>query len=230
MIFRFFLGVFYNENTREYLTLLQVRWFANGDLKRSYWTVPTALTIEQHLSPLDTGGVWRKTLKKKHKGEEHDSFTKYVQAFSRKFGLKSDKAVTLFAQTVGIKVLGNLNEFIRLNMLDEHDSEAEFVELREHYEHLLSSYKAIEKAREQVVLLTPIVENGVLFKEQEKEVKILTEVETCLSPYFAEKRKTLFEEAAKSLESDILKKANQISAIRNDLEQLNNQKRICKLR
>jgi uncharacterized protein YPO0396 len=222
--FSILLGTFYNEITREYLTLLQVRWFANGDLKRSYWTIPTALTIEQHLSPLDTAGVWKKTLKKKYNGEEHDSFTKYVQAFSRKFGLKSDKAVTLFAQTVGIKVLGNLNEFIRLNMLDEHDSEAEFVELREHYEHLLSSYKAIEKAREQVVLLTPIVENGVLFKEQEKEVTVLTEVESCLSPYFAEKRKTLFEEAAKSLESDILKKANQITAIRNDLEQLNNQK------
>jgi uncharacterized protein YPO0396 len=170
--FSILLGTFYNEITREYLTLLQVRWFANGDLKRSYWTIPTALTIEQHLSPLDTAGVWKKTLKKKYNGEEHDSFTKYVQAFSRKFGLKSDKAVTLFAQTVGIKVLGNLNEFIRLNMLDEHDSEAEFVELREHYEHLLSSYKAIEKAREQVVLLTPIVENGVLFKEQEKEVTV----------------------------------------------------------
>lgn len=222
--FSILLGTFYNENTREYLTLLQVRWFANGDLKRSYWTVPTALTIEQHLSPLDTAGVWRKTLKKKYKGEEHDSFTKYVQAFSQKFGLKSDKAVTLFAQTVGIKVLGNLNEFIRLNMLDEHDSEAEFVELREHYEHLLSSYKAIEKAREQVVLLTPIVENGVLFKEQQEKLKELTEVESCLSPYFAEKRKTLFEEASKSLESDILKKTNQITAIRNDLQQLDNQK------
>lgn len=222
--FSILLGTFYNEITREYLTLLQVRWFANGDLKRSYWTIPTALTIEQHLSPLDTAGVWKKNIKKKYKGEEHDSFTKYVQAFSRKFGLKSDKAVTLFAQTVGIKVLGNLNEFIRLNMLDEHDSETEFVELREHYEHLLSSYKAIEKAREQVVLLTPIVENGVLFKEQEKKVAALTEIESCLSPYFAEKRKSLFEEAARSLEGDILKKANQITAIRNDLEQLNNQK------
>jgi uncharacterized protein YPO0396 len=222
--FSILLGTFYNEITREYLTLLQVRWFANGDLKRSYWTIPTALTIEQHLSPLDTAGVWKKNIKKKYKGEEHDSFTKYVQAFSRKFGLKSDKAVTLFAQTVGIKVLGNLNEFIRLNMLDEHDSETEFVELREHYEHLLSSYKAIEKAREQLVLLTPIVENGVLFKEQEKKVAALTEIESCLSPYFAEKRKYLFEEAAKSLEGDILKKANQITAIRNDLEQLNNQK------
>jgi uncharacterized protein YPO0396 len=222
--FSILLGTFYNEITREYLTLLQVRWFANGDLKRSYWTIPTALTIEQHLSPLDTAGVWKKNIKKKYKGEEHDSFTKYVQAFSRKFGLKSDKAVTLFAQTVGIKVLGNLNEFIRLNMLDEHDSETEFVELREHYEHLLSSYKAIEKAREQLVLLTPIVENGVLFKEQEKKVAALTEIESCLSPYFAEKRKSLFEEAARSLEGDILKKANQITAIRNDLEQLNNQK------
>ena len=222
--FSILLGVFFNESTREYLTLLQVRWFANGDLKRSYWTAPTSLSIEEHLTPIDTGGVWRKTLKKKYKGEEHDSFTKYIQAFSRKFGLKSDKAMTLFAQTVGIKVLGNLNEFIRTNMLEEYDSEAEFVELRSHYEHLLSSFKAIEKAKTQVQLLAPIIENGTLFKTQEEEVKELTTLENNLAPYFAQKRKTLYEEATKSLKGDISKKSNQITASRNELEQFNNQK------
>ncbi len=221
--FSILLGVFYNEHTREYLTLLQVRWFANGDLKKSYWTVSTALTIEEHITPIDTGGVWRKTLKKKYKGEEHDSFTKYMQAFSRKFGLKSDKAMTLFAQTVGIKVLGNLNEFIRTNMLEEYDSEAEFVELRSHYEHLLSSFKAIEKAREQVKLLTPIVENGRLLQTEEATAIGLSQLAENLSPYFATQRQTLFQEAVTSLEGDILKKTNQIAAIRNELEQLNHQ-------
>ena len=163
--------------------------------------------------------VLGKTLKKKYKGEEHDSFTKYLQAFSRKFGLKSDKAMTLFAQTVGIKVLGNLNEFIRTNMLEEYDSEAEFVELRSHYEHLLSSFKAIEKAKIQVQLLEPIIENGALFKTQEQEVKLLTALENNLAPYFAQNRKSLYEEASKSLESDTLKKSNQIAAARNELEQ-----------
>lgn len=222
--FSILLGVFFNETTREYVTLLQVRWFANGDLKRSYWTCPKPLSIEEHLTPIDTGGAWRKTLKKKYKGEEHDSFTKYLQSFSRKFGLKSDKAMTLFAQTVGIKVLGNLNEFIRTNMLEEYDSEAEFVELRSHYEHLLSSFKAIEKAKIQVQLLEPIIENGALFKTQEQEVKLLTALENNLAPYFAQNRKSLYEEASKSLESDTLKKTNQIEAARNELEQLSNQR------
>lgn len=222
--FSILLGVFYNKTTRAFMTLLQVRWFANGDLKKSYWTAPTALSIEEHLTPLDTGGVWRKTLKKKYKAEEYDSFTKYMQAFSRKFGLKSDKAMTLFAQTVGIKVLGNLNEFIRTNMLEEYDSEAEFVELRAHYEHLLSSFKAIEKAKTQVQLLQPIVENGALFKTQQKEVQQLQTLENNLTAYFAQSREMLFEEASKSLESDISKKSNQIEAAQNELEQLNNQR------
>ena len=222
--FSILLGVFFNRTTREYVTLLQVRWFANGDLRKSYWTCPKPLTIEEHLTPLDTSGAWKKTLKKKYKAEEHDSFTKYLQAFSRKFGLKSDKAMTLFAQTVGIKVLGNLNEFIRTNMLEEYDSEAEFVELRSHYEHLLSSFKAIEKAKTQVQLLAPIIENGALFKTQEEEVKTLTTLEANLLPYFAQNRKTLYEEASKSLETDSSKKTNQIAASRNELEQLNNQR------
>lgn len=222
--FSILLGVFFNTTTREHLTLVQVRWFANGDLRKSYWTCPLPLTIEEHLTPLDTSGAWKKTLKKKYKAEEHDSFTKYLQAFSRKFGLKSDKAMTLFAQTVGIKVLGNLNEFIRTNMLEEYDSETEFVELRSHYEHLLSSFKAIEKAKTQVQLLAPIIENGALFKTQEQEVRVLTALENNATPYFAQNRKTLYEEAAKSLEIDISKKTNQIAASRNELEQFNNQR------
>ena len=222
--FSILLGTFYNAVTKEYLTLLQVRWFANNDLRKGYFVVPTALTIEEHLTPLDTGGVWRKRLKKKLNADEFDSFTKYSQFFSRKFGLKSDKALSLFAQTVGIKVLGNLNDFIRTNMLEEHDAEAEFVELREHYENLLSSHSAIEKAREQVNLLQPIVENGKEYHELHAKVSQLTDLQSATTPYFGNKKVDLLSDAAKSLQSDIDKKANQVADIRMDLEQLTAQR------
>ena len=222
--FSILLGVFYNQFTKYYTTLAQVRWFRNNELKKAYFIAPTALTIEEHFTPMDTTGVWRKRLKKRTRAEEFDSFSKYGQAFSRLFGLKSDKAMTLFAQTVGIKVLGNLNEFIRTNMLEEHDAEAEFVELREHYENLLSSHKSIEKAKEQAKLLEPIIQGGKAYTEIQQKVNQLTNLENNLSPYFSRKRATLLENACQSLQNDIAKKTNQVADIKLDLEQLSTQR------
>ena len=39
------------------------------------------------------------------------------------FGMRSEKAHTLFSQTIGLKVLGKLDEFVRLQMLEERDEE-----------------------------------------------------------------------------------------------------------
>ena len=218
--FSILLGVFYNPSTKTYCSLAQVRWYSNNDLKKSYFIANTALSVEEHFIPLDTGGVWKKRLKKETGAEAFNSFTNYQQVFSKQFGLKSNKALTLFAQTVGIKVLGNLNAFIRTNMLEEHDSEAEFVELREHYENLLSAHQAIEKAREQALLLAPIVENGNAFHELDKEVDELNQLQESIAPYFAKKKITLLEDSLQSLQIDADKRNNQIVDIRQSLGQL----------
>lgn len=39
------------------------------------------------------------------------------------FGMRSDKALTLFNQIVGVKVLDDLDSFIRTNMLEEVSAE-----------------------------------------------------------------------------------------------------------
>jgi uncharacterized protein YPO0396 len=222
--FSILLGVFYNPVTKDYCTLAQVRWFSNNDLRKAYFIAPTALTVEEHFIPLDTGGVWKKALKKRTKAEEFDSFSKYQQSFSKRFGLKSAKALTLFAQTVGIKVLGNLNEFIRTNMLEEHDAEGEFLNLREHYENLLNAHQAIEKAKAQADLLQPIVENGAAFYELEKEVNHLTKLQESIRPFFAKKKKELLEESLKSLEHDISRRDNQLKDLKQEISRRNNQR------
>jgi uncharacterized protein YPO0396 len=91
-----------------------------------YLFSPHLLTIQEHFIPLDPAGDWKRRLRQIDRTELFDSFTQYSQKFSKVFGFKSEKALSLFAHTVGIKVLGNLNEFIRTNMLEETDIEEEF--------------------------------------------------------------------------------------------------------
>ena len=46
------------------------------------------------------------------------------------FGMRSEKAQSLFNQTISLKILGNLDEFIRTQMLEETDMEEDFERLK----------------------------------------------------------------------------------------------------
>jgi len=218
--FSILIGVFFNAYSQEHVSLAQVRWFSNSGLNRAYFVAAVPLTIEEHFVPMDPSGLWKRRLKERTGAEEFDSFLKYSQRFSKFFGLKSDKALSLFSQTIGIKVLGDLNSFIRSNMLEESDTEREFLELREHYEHLLRAYQSIEQAQKQLELLQPVVEGGALLRKQEAALQAWSLLEESLPAFFAGRKMTLFQRAIEDLEADLRKKENKIAAIRRRRQDL----------
>lgn len=185
------LATFRDLAFNQYVTLAQVRWFSRDDLKKVFVYSPHHLTIQEHFSPIDAQGEWRQRLKRIEKTEVFESFSHYVQRFSKTFGLKSEKALNLFAHTVGIKVLGNFNEFIRANMLEESDVEEEFKDLCEHYRNLLSVHNTIEKAREQLQLLAPIMDQGKQFETIKQELAAIEEIWQMVPAYFAREKTTL---------------------------------------
>lgn len=181
------LACFHNPETRAYVTLVQVRWFSSTELKRIYVVSPHKLSIDLDVLPFDKHGDWRKRLKNTFaKTEITDSFSQYSQEFIRLFNMRSDKALTLFNQTVGIKVLGNLNEFIRHHMLEDGKQEDEFQQLRANYLDLLETYKNLQKAEEQIRLLTPIIECGRQHTAVLTALAQLENVKNALPFYFAE--------------------------------------------
>ena len=222
------LASFRDQGLQQDVTLAQVRWFSNNDLKRVYLFSPHQLTIQEHFTPLDTAGEWKRRLRNIDRTELFDSFTKYSQKFSKVFGFKSEKALSLFAHTVGIKVLGNLNEFIRSNMLEESDIEEEFRKLREHYDNLLSVHNTIEKAKEQLLYLEPIIEQGKEFQVVEADIRQVEEILEIIPAYFSREKIGLLEEsenlkqqALERVESgigEIKKESTRLDTQRTDLE------------
>lgn len=153
------LACFQNSGTQHTISLVQLRWYNNGGLQKVFIVAPYLLNITDHFGKdhFDMRGDWKKKLKNKFpKTELYNSFKEYAARFSDLFGLK-DKALSLFSQTVGIKVLGDLTNFIRQEMLEESDAEEQFKNLHEHYRDLLISHKAIQKDEKQLELLRPIV-------------------------------------------------------------------------
>ncbi|GAA0880210.1 ATP-binding protein [Algoriphagus jejuensis] len=155
------IAVFQNES--QFVTLAQSRWYAGGELKRSFIIAHKKLSIKDDFMPFDVSGEWRKRLKQKYpkQGSREilffaDGPGEYGERMRKAFGMRSEKAQTLFNKTIGLKVLGNLDEFVRQQMLEELDSETEFQKVKIHYKTLNDAHQAIEKAHKQIELLEPI--------------------------------------------------------------------------
>lgn len=191
----FLLGCFHNPETGAYITLVQARWFSATELKRTFIVSPHQLSIDRDIMPFDKHGDWRKRIKKTFtKTEISDSFAQYSQEFIRLFNMRSEKALTLFNQTVGIKVLGNLNDFIRVHMLEDGDQEEEFQKLRANYLDLLETYNNLQKAEEQIRLLTPITEKCAELDLLENNILELENIKAAVPFYFSERELTVLKE------------------------------------
>jgi uncharacterized protein YPO0396 len=153
----------FSNTDQKNITVFQVRWFSNGELRRAFGIAHVQLEIEKDFSDFDSKGNWKKRLEKiynsnstKKKIEFVDGPTLYAEKISFLFGMRSTKALSLFNQVVGVKVLDDLDDFIRTNMLEEQDAETEFIQLKESFLTLMDAKTNIEKAKEQIAQLTPI--------------------------------------------------------------------------
>ncbi|MBV7531737.1 ATP-binding protein [Chitinophaga sp. sic0106] len=217
------LAYFYNAATMHTITLAQVRWYA-GEMKRQYIVSPHKLNINDHFGngKFDAKGDWKKRLKLEFpKTEVTDSFKEYATMFSNIFGLRSEKALALFNQTVGIKVLGDLNTFIRQHMLEETDSESEFLKLRENYDSLLSSHRAIQKDEMQLQMLEPIIHHRSEWETLQNKGRELLSLQDTLPGYFNRQEREIVQQEIQQLEQELSVTASTLLSINSKLEQLN---------
>lgn len=153
------LAQFHNEGYRQSVTLAQVFWLRDqeGQPSRILVVADEPLTIAQHFSGFDDVAGLRKRLKTLTK-EVWDSFPPYQAAFRRRFGIENDQALDLFNQTVSMKSVGNLTDFVRQHMLQPFAVEERITALIGHVDDLTRAHEAVLKAKDQVRRLGPIVE------------------------------------------------------------------------
>lgn len=154
------LGVFTNRGYGQTLTLAQVFWQkeTTGQPSRFYLVADEDLSIREHFSGFGSDmGQLRKQLRGLPRTEPiFDSFPPYAAAFCRRFGLQSDQALILFHQTVSMKSVGNLTDFVREHMLEPFDLEPQIRALITHFDDLSTAHEAVLRAKEQIARLEPI--------------------------------------------------------------------------
>ncbi len=153
------LGVFHNAGFDQTVTLAQVFWLkeAQGQPERLYAVADKALSITDDFAQFGSAITGLRTRLRKGGVALFDSFAQYGAHFRRRFGNLGEQALELFHQTVSMKSVGNLTEFVRHHMLEPFDVAPRIQSLMAHFDDLSRAHAAVLKAQHQVALLTPLV-------------------------------------------------------------------------
>jgi len=195
------LGVFHNDGFDQTVTLAQVFWMKDtfGQPERFYAVADKALSLTADFSDFGTAVSALRTRLRKSGVALFDSFPTYGAYFRRRFGNMGEQALELFHQTVSMKSVGNLTDFVRHHMLEPFGVAPRIAGLLAHFDDLSRAHAAVLKAKEQVDLLTPLVadcDKHAALVESVAELRLCREA---LKPWFAGRKRELLDQRLENL-------------------------------
>jgi len=214
------LGVFHNAGFDQTVTLAQVFWLKDtqGQPARFFSAAERDMCIATDFAHFGTDIANLRKRLRTAAVEIFDSFPPYGAHFRRRFGIDNEQALELFHQTVSMKSVGNLTEFVRGHMLEPFDVEPRIQALIAHFDDLNRAHEAVLKAKAQVERLMPLVADCDRHARITEETDTLRACREALKPYFAGLKSDL-------LERRIDKLAEELVRLNAQIERLDEQKR-----
>ncbi|NLD98904.1 MAG: ATP-dependent exonuclease SbcCD, C subunit-like protein, partial [Fibrobacter sp.] len=200
------LGVFVNTGYLQTVTLAQVFWIKElqGQPNRFFIVADGELNIAEHFANF---GNDIKNLKKNLKNiniveNVYDSFPPYCASFRRRFGIENEQAMELFHQTVSMKSVGNLTDFVRSHMLEAFEVDARIEALIDHFDNLNRAHDAVLKAKRQIEQLRPIINDLDKHESVSSVKKNLVSCRDNLRTYFSLIKCELLEKRIRNLDEE----------------------------
>ena len=205
--FSVILGVFRNEGYDATVTLAQVFWLRNADAAgqpdRFYVTADRALSVAGDFDEFGTDiTLLRKRLRADSGIRVHDGFPEYGKDFRRRLGIESEQAMELFHQTVSMKSVGNLTDFVRDHMLEPFDAAKATASIIAHFEDLTKAHEAVQRAQAQLAALTPLLKDCDAHDTVNSEISALNAQREALKYYFADAKADLLDGLLDNLSSE----------------------------
>ncbi|MEW5848973.1 MAG: ATP-binding protein [Myxococcota bacterium] len=211
------LAAFHNEGLGQTVTLAQVFWLKDhdGQPARMLLVADGALSIAEHFSNFGTDVAdLRKRLRKMPNVELFDSFQQYGAAFRRRMGIQNEQALELFHQTVSMKSVGNLTEFVRQHMLEAFPVEDRIAALIHHFDDLSRAHASVLKAREQVAALTPLVADCERHAALTEGVALLRADREALRGWFCLHKEALAQARVSNLSGELTRLEEELEELR----------------
>ena len=209
------LGVFHNAGFDQTVTLAQVFWFKEtvGQPDRFFLVADKALSIAGDFADFGSDITQLRKRLRKNGAEISDSFPPYGALFRRRFGIEGEQALELFHQTVSMKSVGNLTDFVRHHMLEPFDVVPRIQALIAHFDDLNRAHGAVLKAKRQVELLTPLVDDCERHAALVLAVDELRDCRLGIPPFFARLKLTLIDERLQQLQENIEKETTKVERL-----------------
>lgn len=210
------LGVFRNEGYAQAVTLAQVFWMKepHGQPERFYVCSRKELSVKDDFTGFGSDmNALKKRLRDDAETTVHDSFPSYGALFRRLFGGLSEQALDLFLQTVSMKTVGNLTDFVREHMLEPFEVQERIDALLAHFDDLTRAHGAIVKARRQVQLLEPLTGDLDRHDSERSAREELVACREALKPWFARRKIELLEARIADSEARLERAAADIAAL-----------------
>ncbi len=209
------LGVFHNVGYDQTVTLAQVFWLKDphGLPARFYAVADRALSIAADFAHFGTDIVQLRKRLRSAGVEIDDSFPPYGASFRRRLGIGNEQALELFHQTVSMKSVGNLTDFVRSHMLEAFNVAPRMQALISHFDDLHHAHEAVLKAKRQVELLTPLVADCARYDELNTQAEQLRLCREALKSYFAGRKAELLDARLSHLDEELLRQAGLIERL-----------------
>lgn len=155
------LGVFRNEAYDQTVTLAQVFWMKEPQAQpaRFFVGAERELSIAEHFTRFGTEITQLHERLRSLACHIEDTFPRYGAWFRRRFGIENEQALDLLHQTVSMKSVGNLTDFVRNQIPEPFDVAPRIQALIDHFDELDRSHQAVLTAKRQVELLGPLVDD-----------------------------------------------------------------------
>lgn len=210
------LGVFVNRAYASSVTLAQVFWMKEGHQgqpDRFYLTAPEELSIAADFTEFGTDVAGLKRRLRERGARLHDHFPDYGRDFRRMLGIESEQAMDLFHQTVSMKSVGDLNDFVRQHMLEPFDARPAMDDLIAHFEDLSAAHEAVLRARAQLAELAPLLQECDEFAGIEDQITAMTAQREGLARHAARLKVGLLNASIATLNSAIEARRRTLSEV-----------------
>ncbi len=200
------LGVFTNEGHDAAVTLAQVFWMrdtSQGQPHRFFVTAERAMSVAADFADFGTEiGALKRRLRAGGAAVS-DHFPEYGLRLRRLLGISSEQALDLLHQTISMKSVGNLTDFVRQHMLEGADSATRIDTLVSHFDDLTQAHDAVRRARDQLAQLEPLISMCDVHDALQAEMESGRLVREALPYRMAEHKLTMLDLEQRRVEADV---------------------------
>ena len=200
------LGVFGNEGYDATVTIAQVFWLrgadAGGQPDRFYVTASKPLSVAVDFADFGSDMTALRRRLRAGGAQVYDSFPDYGKDFRRRLGIESEQAMELFHQTVSMKSVGNLTDFVRDHMLEPFDAAKWTANIVAHFEDLTKAHEAVRRARAQLTALGPLLAECDAHDQAVAAIAALTAQRNASKYYFADLKARLVDRLLADLSAE----------------------------